>query len=273
MLGPIYFKIMFWTWSGGSKFIDFQIICACLPHNIYKICFVIWVSRFPLAIRYDIIISSQDFFSKNPNWLRRGFLWKTTNLYFRGRVDFSGNPNKEENVKERLKIYLIVFQLKKKNISKVWMESDLHELLWEEGTIFLQHGEGTQLWKWRGCSDSNSKVGVFRWEIFLQKRGSFSEETQKCGQTVRIRQILANFQAKIQIWAHFGQQFRKKIENFDYILSKKELFGEILSKTGYLLLKKGGSWGRARREKGGQWVRASWKGGWINVATHPSHQF
>ena len=73
---------------------------------------------------------------------------------------------------------------------------------WKGGVPVLTHnnnkiaftpGMGTQLWKWWGSSDSNSKLVSFG------------------------RQILANFPDRIQIWTYF----RQKYENFDEMLSKK----------------------------------------------------
>ena len=62
-----------------------------------------------------------------------------------------------------------------------------HKVLKRKYEIMTRNmGGSTQLsWKWRRCSDSNSKLRVFRWEIFLRKKGSFSASKEKRSQTVR----------------------------------------------------------------------------------------
>ena len=121
-----------------------------------------------------------------------------------------------------------------------------------------------------GCSNNNSKLGVFRWDIFFQRSHSV-RRLKRGSQMVRIRQILANFPGKLQMWTHFWQNFYKTIENFDEMLSKKGVIRwEIVKNCMWISKKKVIGWEWV--EKRGQWVRASWKNG-VNVATHPHYQF
>ena len=79
-------------------------------------------------------------------------------------------------------------------------------------------GGGTQLKKWQGCLDSNSKLRGLSVRFFLQKGGGSCSEDPPPHQTVRKRPILANFPGKIQIWTHFTEtESLKNIENFPRI--------------------------------------------------------
>ena len=120
----------------------------------------------------------------------------------------------------------------------------------------------------RGAQTATQKQGSFDERFFL-KKDHLVRKSPKWGHMVRIRQILANFQGKIQIWKHCGQKFRKKkIVNFDDTFEKKESFHERLSKIGCEMTKKGGHWMRSSQEKGSM-SELKKK---VNVAMHPHHQ-
>ena len=96
----------------------------------------------------------------------------------------------------------------------------------------------------------NSKLRVFRWGFLSEKAGYSVRIPKKGGQTVRIRQTLANFPGKIQIWTYLDKFFEKKIEILK-CCQKKGSFGEKFSKICCVLITK----------KGAHWVKAIWKGG------------
>ena len=72
--------------------------------------------------------------------------------------------------------------------------------------------QGTHLWKWWGCSNSNWKHGFFHWEIFLRKMSTFSEKTKQGSQMVRITNFGKFFSCKVQILDTFLSKIWGKIK-------------------------------------------------------------